>query len=99
MIGKPLSEAQAIIAQYDGKLPFVARSPRDLPGRGHRASATPSSTTAPAGIGIVRAAADLRQGRRTVLARGGAAPHRAIPSIPGLAAGSSVPTPTPRSMR
>ena len=52
MIGKPLSEAQAIIAQYDSRLPFVARcrgSARTRPW----SVATRCSTTAPAGIGTV----------------------------------------------
>ena len=34
MIGKPLDEVQAIVSQYDAKLPFVARPLRRLPGEG-----------------------------------------------------------------
>ena len=83
MIGKPLREARAIYDQYDRKLPFVSRSPTSASKRPN-GSATPSSTTARAGTGIIGKRRQSSQGRRPVLARGSASAAAATPSILGI---------------
>ena len=85
MIGKPLDEVQAIVSQYDAKLPFVAKPSPPSARKRHRASATPCSMTALADTGICGKCRDLtpRAPARAESRKLGAASP--TPSIPGTA--------------
>ena len=65
MIGKPVAEVQAIVTQYDRKLPFVRASPASARRR-RLASASPCCMTGSPALEFVRSAVDLCQGRRPV---------------------------------
>ena len=70
MIGKPLSEARAIIAQYDSRLPFVARLSRICQDEAVERGYTVLYGGAPPALGPLRSGIRLCQGRRPLLLRG-----------------------------
>ena len=61
MIGKPVAEAQAIITQYDRKLPFVAKLSLVTQETAIR-TATPNSMRRPPALALMGSGVDLRQG-------------------------------------
>ena len=99
MIGKPLSEARAIIAQYDSRLPFVARLSRICQDEAVERGYTVLYDGARRHWDRYEAAYVLCQGRRPVLLRRGrAAPARSRASLvlPNATARTA---PTPPSTR
>ena len=99
MIGKPLSEARAIIAQYDSRLPFVARLSRICQDEAVERGYTVLYDGARRHWDRYEAAYVLCQGRRALLLRRGRDGAGSIPSIPGSTKRYSVTAPTPPSTR
>ena len=75
MIGKPLNEAQAIYAQYDRLLPFIAQLAAACPNRSQSARLHAALRWRAPTLGSLGAQVSLRQRRRPVLARGSETAH------------------------
>ena len=98
MIGKPLAEAQAIMAQYDRKLPFVARLSAICQEMAVRVGYTELYDGARRHWNLYEAAGIYAKGAGPCASKRRGAAWR-TPSIRGTASSCVAPAPTPRSMR